>query len=168
MLINIKKYRYYFIGIVFILIILVIFGLVRKNNSDLNNIQEEKKPVPIESWNTYKSNYGFSFMHPDFFKLEDLGETIKVGGLIIKIEKLACSDKGTNNLGGTKLYGFPAKIIESEKKALICNNKNTACLDISKDENFKETKKTKITEGFFHSFISSLNINQEFNKINCN
>ena len=55
----------------------------------------------------------------------------------------------------------------SKKIAYICNNTKTACLDIEKEKNFIETNSNKITEGFFHSFISSLNISKDFDKIPC-
>ena len=59
------------------------------------------------------------------------------------------------------------EINESAKTAYICNNTNTACLDITKGQNYGGILETKITEGFFHSFISSLNLNKDFDKIAC-
>lgn len=152
--------------LIFLSIILILFlGYQFLNEKEYNftgTFVDDTTPVPITDWVSYVNDSGFSFMHPADFKVEIKKDFIKVADLILKIEKLNCENgiPSKNIIGDFKFYGFKAEINENKKSAYICNNTKTACLDISKE-------KTKITEGFFHSFISSLNLNNKFDEIAC-
>ena len=164
-----RKYFKYILSLL-ILILIIFFGFFyNQKNTFVGKIQDEIAPVPIIDWITYSSNYGFSFMHPSNIKVEANDSIIKVGNIITKVEIFNCKNEIPSHIitSETKLYGFRAQINESEKFAYFCNNTKTACLDIEKEKNFIETNSNKITEGFFHSFISSLNINNDFDKIPC-
>jgi hypothetical protein len=158
------KYLTLFILLSFILFLGYQYFKNKKTFNYQKKFEEDATPVPTTDWLSYSSSYGFSFMHPINFEIKENNKSLAVGEIIIKIEILNCENpiplkKITNEI---KFYGFPAEINETEKTAYLCNNTNTACLDIS-----KEKEKTKITEGFFHSFISSLNIRKDFDKISC-
>ncbi|MEI6849451.1 MAG: hypothetical protein WCK29_00270 [archaeon] len=168
----IKKYKY-ILGVIIVIIIIIILGysLISKSKNNYNGLPRlETLPVTTIDWMPYTSPLGFSFMYPLNFKVEESDTTLKVGGILVNIEKFNCKNPHPSKIitNKTTLYGFPAQINEAEKNAYICNNTNTACLDIEKDPNYIEIfNKTKITEGFFHSFISTLNIKDDFNKIKC-
>lgn len=157
--------KYFLILLLIILALFLGYKFLNYKESDFNKkFKEDTTPVPITDWISYVSDYGFSFMHPIDTKVEIKKDFIKVANLILKIEKLNCENGiPTKNITDDfRFYGFKAEINENKKSAYICNNTKTACLDI-----FKEKEKAKITEGFFHSFISSLNINNKFDEISC-
>ena len=165
----IRRYFKYILGLL-MLILIIFFGFFyNPKNTFVGKIQDETTPIPIIDWITYSSNYGFSFMHPSNVKVGANDTIINVGNIIAKVEILNCKEPTPTYkiTSTTKLYGYPAEINEPEKIAYICNNTKTACLDIEKEKNFIETNSNKITEGFFHSFISSLNISKDFDKIPC-
>ena len=159
----------YTLTIIFLILVSFFSYYYNQKYNYSSKIEEDTNPVPIIEWTNYASNYGFSFMYPSNTKVEANGSEIKVGNIIAKIEIFNCKDPipSYQITSTTKLYGFRAQINEAEKFAYICNNTKTACLDIEKEKNFIETNNSKITEGFFHSFISSLNINKDFDKIPC-
>jgi len=156
----IKKYLKFII--IFIVLILIL-GFYYSSNQKYFGVENESSiPVPITNWIPYSSTSGFSFMYPTNLKVKTNNNEIEIGEINIKIEKLNCTTKMSKKIimSQTTLYGFKAGIDETKKTAYICNNTKTACLDIT-------TNKTRITEGFFHSFISSLNLNSDFDKIEC-
>jgi hypothetical protein len=162
----IKKYLKYIVGL--LVIILIIF--LGYHYSQKNPGKEDTTPVPIADWTPYKSASGFSFRYPTSAKLETNGNTMTVAGVSIETQILNCKNPvfTTKITSGVTLYGFPAQIDEAQKTAYICNNTKTACLNITKDPNYSGGLfQTKVTEGFFHSFISSLDISPDFNKIPC-
>ena len=161
----------YIIGF-FVIILILILGYCYYNKQKNNGSEPSKEdttPVPITNWIPYSSNYGFSFMYPANLKIEVNNDLVGVGGILVRVEKLNCKNPIPKKIiaDSTKFYGFKAEINESAKTAYICNNTNTACLDITKGQNYGGILETKITEGFFHSFISSLNLNKDFDKIAC-
>ena len=170
-MIFIKKNKYVLI-IITIIIVSVLFAFLILNKSKNNYVKIQNSdsiPIPIMNWANYQSSFGFSFMYPTNLNVEASDTTMKVGGILINIEKLNCNNPAPKKMigGDTTLYGFPAQIDEPNKTAYICNNTKTACLNIEKNSSYKEIFNTKITEGFFHLFISSLNITKDFDKISC-
>lgn len=154
---------------VFIMLSILIFLIIR-NKSDLiiENLKTDKL-ITVETipetinWTNYKlDREGISFTYPSFWKVVKNDNSLEVGAISIKIEKLACanpkpSKEFTNPI---KIYGYQTQINEPNQTAYICNNKNTACLDIFSNNE-------KMTESFFHGFISTLHINKEFDEIQC-
>jgi hypothetical protein len=124
----------------------------------------EKVIPPTSSWQEFTTGFGFSFMHDTSLEVSVKKSSLTVGDIVVKVEKLNCKN-GIPNRDFvdpvTTIYGYKTIIDEENKSAYICNNSKTACLNIySKNED-------KTTEGYFHAFMSTLKINDGFDKIPC-
>lgn len=102
-------------------------------------------------------------MNPDNLEVKVRGDTMTVGDITVSIDRLSCKTKEPNKelVNPITIYGYKTMINEAENFAYICNKTGTACLDISSNN------KNKTTEGYFHAFVSTLNINEAFDRIEC-
>lgn len=159
----IKKYLKQIV-VLLVLILIVFLGYYLSHRQKYaEEASKDTIPVSIAKWTPYQTNFGFSFMYPPNLKVMANGPLIQVGDISAKIEIANCKNPVFSNkiTGKVTLYGFPAQIDEPGKSAYICNNTKTACLEI------EATNPIKFSEGFFHSFISSLNLTKDFDKIPC-
>lgn len=154
-----------FIIFVFVSIYLIIQYIQTKNlNNAAKKVAKEEKIPDTTNWKIYENKeFGFSFERQENINIDERKNSINVDDLYISVDHLRCiNPKPKYGNLPTKLYGYDALINEKDNFAYICNNTNTACLDI-KSQNTKQT-----TEGFFHAFISTIKFTEQFDKIACN
>jgi len=164
---DMKNHRKFVILAIIILFFVLIGYFFLKNKTEHKKTREQiaagKIIPPTLSWERFMTDFGFSFMHEKNLKVETKKTSLTVGDLVVKIEKLDCKDGRPSKdfAHPITIYGYKTILDEENKFAYICNNTNTACLDIY------SKKEDETTEGFFHAFISTLEINDNFNKISC-
>ena len=140
------------------------YFIYQKQNMTEAELLAEKAIPPTADWQRFDANqFGFNFMNPDNLEVKVRGDNMTVGEISVNIDRLSCIDKKPNKelINPITIYGYPTMINEAENFAYICNNTQTACLDITSN------RKSKTTEGYFHAFVSTLNINEGFDRIEC-
>ena len=161
----IYKHRKSLIVVLIILVLILATYFINKNQSPSKQKLLIEKIIPeTKDWHFYESHaFGFNFMNPDNLEVKVRGDTMAVGDITVAIDRLSCKDKKPNKelVNPITIYGYPTMINEAENFAYICNKTGTACLDISSNN------KNKTTEGYFHAFVSTLNINEGFDRIVC-
>lgn len=164
---NKKQIKYILLAIIVLGLLFFIISRFRSNTT-IENTQTEKiilqnKIPETINWTIYSlTKEGISFTYPSFWKVERVEDILNIGSIVLKIERISCSDPKPSKafVNPIKIYGFKTQIDESQQIAYICNNTNTACIDISSNNK-------KMTEEFYHGFISTLHITEEFEKIQC-
>ena len=151
------------IGTALVLIIAGYFIYQKQHMTEAELLAEKAIPE-TKDWQRFDANqFGFNFMNPDNLEVKVRSDTMTVGDITVSIDRLSCKDKKPNKelINPITIYGYPTMINEAENFAYICNKTGTACLDISSNN------KNKTTEGYFHAFVSTLNINEGFDRIEC-
>ena len=94
------KYKREYVVVVILLILVISLGYYfvnKSKNTYTESSSQDAISVPIIDWLPYKSPLGFSFMYPTSFKVEANDTSIKVGGIIVKVEKLNCKNPVPSN-----------------------------------------------------------------------